>query len=203
MEHVRWIAGGTGAGKSTVTRLLAERYDLAVYDGDRAEQGWRPRYTPERYPYFHALSGLSHDERVRLTPEETFRGMPSLHGETIDLVVDDLLALSTDRVVLVDFFGNLPKHVAPLLARPEHAVFLLPTPEFRHRALRDRYSDPARARRTTVTSILSKRSRTGSPGTICGTRRCGVRPTRPGCRRWSSTAAGPRPRSRMTSPTGF
>ncbi|WP_133884358.1 shikimate kinase [Glycomyces sp. NRRL B-16210] len=37
VSHVRWIGGGTGAGKSTVARLLAERYRLRIYDGDAAE----------------------------------------------------------------------------------------------------------------------------------------------------------------------
>jgi dephospho-CoA kinase len=35
-DHVRWIGGGTGAGKSTVTGRLAERFGLAVYGTDAA-----------------------------------------------------------------------------------------------------------------------------------------------------------------------
>jgi hypothetical protein len=80
------------------------------------------------------------------TPEEIFRSMPSLHGETIGLVIDDLLTLPTDRPVLVDDFRTLPEHVAPLLMWREQAVFLLPTPEFRRHALGARFADPARAR---------------------------------------------------------
>jgi hypothetical protein len=40
LAHVRWIAGGTGAGKSTVARILAARADAVVYDRDRAEHDW-------------------------------------------------------------------------------------------------------------------------------------------------------------------
>jgi hypothetical protein len=146
LAHVRWIAGGTGAGKTTVARILAERYDLALYDGDRAEHAWVRRCTPERHPYFWAGLQLTHEQRVMRSPEDSFNDMASLHGETIGFLVEDLLAMPVDRVVLVDYFGTTPHDVHPLLTWSEQVAFLLPTPEFRRRALGARYSDPARAR---------------------------------------------------------
>ncbi|MBW4717230.1 hypothetical protein [Saccharothrix obliqua] len=145
LAHVRWIAGGTGAGKSTVTRLLAERHGAVVYDGDAAERAWVPRFTPDRHPRAWAALRLTPEQRAQRTPEETYREMPSLHGETIDLLVADLLALPDDRPVLVDYFGNTPRDIAPLLTRRTQAIFLLPTPGFRRHALTTRFADPARA----------------------------------------------------------
>jgi hypothetical protein len=52
--------------------------------------------------------------------------MSSRHGETIGFVIEDLLALPADR--------------------PEQAVFLLPTQDFRSRMLGARFADPDRAR---------------------------------------------------------
>ncbi|GIH49281.1 hypothetical protein SAMN05421833_11582 [Microbispora rosea] len=147
LAHVRWIAGGAGAGKSTVTRALAERHDVLVYDGDRAELGYVHRCDPQRQPYLWALLRTPREDRwASRTAEEIFHAMPSLHGETFGFVLDDLLALPADRPVLVDDFRTLPREVAPLLTRPEHAVFLLPAPDFRARALGARFADPARAR---------------------------------------------------------
>jgi hypothetical protein len=147
LAHVRWIAGGTGAGKSTVARALADRYSVDVYAGDRAQHSWLPRCTSERQPRMAAGWGLppggTWDGR---TPEEVFRSMASLHGETIGFVVQDLLAMPADRTVLVDWFGNLPRDLAPLLRWPGQAVFLVPTPQFRRDALGARYADPDRAR---------------------------------------------------------
>ncbi len=145
LAHVRWIAGGTGSGKTTVARILAERLDLTLYDGDRAEHAWVHRCTPDRHPYFWAGLQLTPEQRVSRTPEDVFNSMASLHGETIGFVIDDLLATPTDRVILVDYFGNTPSDLHPLLTWPEQAVFLLPTPEFRLRALGTRYANPARA----------------------------------------------------------
>lgn len=147
LTHVRWIGGGTGAGKSTLTRVLAERHDVLVYDGDRAERDYVSRCTPHDHPL---LWELVHTPSARKwngrSAQEIFESMPSLHGETIGFVLDDLLALPARRPVLVDDFRVLPREVAALLTWPGQAVFLLPTPRFRRQALGARFADPARAR---------------------------------------------------------
>jgi hypothetical protein len=146
LAHVRWIAGGTGAGKSTVAHILANRAGAIVYDGDRAEHDWLSRCTQRDHPHMFAGLRLSVEDRAAMTPEEKFRRMPSRHGETIGFVIEDLLALPTDRPVLVDWFGNTPHDVLPLLTWPGQAAFLLPAPEFRSRMLAARYAEPDRAR---------------------------------------------------------
>ena len=144
---MRWIAGGTGAGKSSLARLLAQRHGLAVYDGDRAEHSWLPRTDPRRHPHLSAARNRPPGANWRgRTPEEVFATMSSLHGETVGFLVEDLLALADDRITVVDYFGILPRHLAPLLLDRSHAVFLLPTPDFRREVLTARYADPARAR---------------------------------------------------------
>ncbi|AUG81089.1 hypothetical protein CFP65_6433 [Kitasatospora sp. MMS16-BH015] len=162
LTHVRWLLGGTGAGKSTLARLLADRHDLTLYEGDRAEHDWLTRCTPQDHPHLSALrearSGGMWQGR---TARQVFEAMPSLHGETTEFLVADLLALPSDRPVLVDWFGILPTHMGPLLHHPEQAVFLLPTPQFRQAALTTRYADPARARATwgshAPESVLTRR----------------------------------------------
>ncbi|MFI5834706.1 hypothetical protein ACIA5A_13620 [Micromonospora sp. NPDC051300] len=147
LAHVRWLAGGTGSGKSTLTRALAERHDVLIYDGDRAERDYVGRCTARDQPYLWALLHAPGPRRWNgRSAQEIFESMPSLHGETFGFVVDDLLALPADRPILVDDFRTLPGEVAPLLNWPAQAVFLLPTPTFRDRALRSRFADPDRAR---------------------------------------------------------
>jgi hypothetical protein len=146
-SHVRWIGGGTGAGKSTVTRLLSERYGLEVYDGDKAGMRHFQHFDERRQPYMAALMRLSPEERsTGRTAEEAFAAMPSRHGETFPFAREDLRAMTGRGTVLVDDFSIRPSEVAPLLTWPEQAVFLLPTPEFRRWALTERYADLDRAR---------------------------------------------------------
>jgi hypothetical protein len=95
------------------------------------------------------------DERwVERSPEAMFETFHAFHGEGFELVLEDILATPDDRPLLVEGFSLLPRLVAPLLERRDRAVWLLPTPEFRRRALDlrgstwtipSRTSDPARA----------------------------------------------------------
>jgi hypothetical protein len=147
LRHVRWLAGGTGSGKSTAAAVLARRFDLDVYHGDRAEHDWLLRCTAERHPRFAVLRDQQPGDMWRnRSPAQIFEAMAGRYGETIEFLVEDLLARPTDRTVLVDYFGVLPRDLAPLLSWPGQAAFLVPTPKFRRATLTQRYADPDRAR---------------------------------------------------------
>jgi hypothetical protein len=68
---------------------------------------------------------------------ETFHGF---QGEGFDLILEDLLALPEEPPILAEGFELLPRLVAPLLSRPNHAVWLVPTPEVRRAGLDSRGS---------------------------------------------------------------
>jgi hypothetical protein len=154
LQHVRWIGGGSGAGKSTVARQLSEDHGLRLYQTEPFSQ-YAGRADPGATPLLREFMAMDMDERwVNRSPEvmlETFHGF---QGEGFDLVLDDLLALPPDPPVLAEGFSLLPRLVAPLLCRPRQAVWLLPTPEFRRAAFESRgstwtipnkASDPQRA----------------------------------------------------------
>jgi len=70
------------------------------------------------------------------------------------LIVEDLLRLVAETGVIAEGFRPLPQLVKPLLADLAHAVWLVPTPEFRRAAFAGRgweiprrTSNPAPARR--------------------------------------------------------
>jgi hypothetical protein len=154
LEHVYWIGGGSGAGKSTVARRLAERYGLDYYSTDDAMADHARRSTAADSPFLHDFIAMDMDQRWLLrdpgTMLETFHWF---RGEGFGLIVDDL----RDRPpVVAEGFRLLPHLVAPLLADRNHAVWLLPTPEFREAAfagrgsmweIAGRTSDPERALR--------------------------------------------------------
>ena len=154
LEHVYWIGGGSGAGKSTVARRLAERYGLDYYSTDDAMADQARRSTAADSPFLHDFIAMDMDQRWLLrdpgTMVETFHWF---RGEGFGMIVDDL----RDRPpVVAEGFRLLPHLVAPLLADRDHAVWLLPAPEFREAAfagrgsmweIAGRTSDPERALR--------------------------------------------------------
>jgi 2-phosphoglycerate kinase len=155
LAHVYWIGGGSGAGKSTIARWVAERHGLRLYATDDVMPDHARRCAPEDCPLLAAFAAMDMDERWLNRPPETM--LETFHwfkGEGFHLIVEDLLRLRGTSGVVVEGFRLLPRLVKPLLPAPNHAVWLLPTPEFRRAAFESRdtlweiarkTSDPARA----------------------------------------------------------
>lgn len=155
LGHVRWLGGGSGAGKSTVAARLAEEHGLRVYSTDDAIGPHVARSTPSLHPLMHAFIAMDMDERwVSRSPSEMLRTFHGFQGEGFEMIVEDLLSLPASPPILVEGFRLLPRLVAPLLSGPRQAVWLIPRGSFRRTALLARgttslmlapTSDPGRA----------------------------------------------------------
>lgn len=156
LSHVLWIGGAPCAGKTTLARSLAGRYDLRTYDADWHhvhEHGNRPGGLPASW------AGLSMDERWLLpSPAELAERDVQNWSARFPLVLEDLLARPRTRPIVAEGPSLFPWCLAPVLGSPRQAIFLVPSPEWRDRVLErrrrrgpvrfeDRTSDPERARR--------------------------------------------------------
>jgi hypothetical protein len=141
LRHVRWLGGGSGAGKSTSARRLASEYGLRLYDTDEAMAAHAARSTPAEAPLLHAFMAMDMDKRwVNRSPDEMYETFHWFRGEGFGLIVDDLLAEPQEPLILVEGFRLLPRLIAPLLSLPDQAVWLAPTPDFRRAAFASRAS---------------------------------------------------------------
>ncbi|MFI9624504.1 hypothetical protein [Streptomyces sp. NPDC052042] len=139
LRHVYWIGGGSGAGKSTISRRVAERRGWRLYATDDVMGDHARRTTPQEAPFLHEFIAMDMDERwVSRSPETMLETFHWFRGEGFGLIIEDLLRLPREPCVLVEGFRLLPHLVKPLLTVPEQAVWLLPTPEFRRAAFRSR-----------------------------------------------------------------
>src|SRR5215472_10987635 len=132
LRHIRWIGGGSGAGKSTIASKLAEEYGHHLYHCDDAQPAHTARSNTADHPMLQEFLSMTMDERwVKRTSEEMFRTFHGFHGEGFGLILEDLLDLPIGLPVLVEGYKLLPRLVAPLLSQSDQAVLLIPTPEWR------------------------------------------------------------------------
>jgi len=162
LDHVRWVGGGSGAGKTTVARLLAERFEIASYSTDATIGIHSERLKATAAPLLERFRRMSMDERwIQHDPVTMYATFPWFHGEGFDLLIEDLREMPTDRPLVVEGFRLLPQLVRPYVSNPSHAVWLVPTEGFRHAAFSRRQSADAFWLRTTdpnraLTNLLER-----------------------------------------------
>jgi hypothetical protein len=136
------------------------RYDYH----DARSHSARARAEPGRYPAFSQVLRVGEADPdaawVRPTPAEMAETSRAVFVERFHMALDDLRLVPRGVVVIAEGWGLRPELVAPLLASPDRAIFLVPTREFRDRQLSQLeragrlgaagLSDPARAQRNRV-----------------------------------------------------
>ncbi len=170
LRHVYWLGGGSGAGKTTIARRLAEEYALRLYSTDDAMADHTRCSTAQEAPLLAAFAAMGMDERwVSRTPETMLETFHWFNGECFDLIIEDLLGLPRKPAIIVEGFRLLPHLVQPLLTDPSRALWLLPTSRFRRSVFERRggptwgfvaaTSDPQRALRNLLTrdSLFTQR----------------------------------------------
>jgi 2-phosphoglycerate kinase len=138
------MGGGSGAGKSTIARRVATQHGLHVYATDDVMADHAHRSTNEDSPLLHRFIAMDLDERwVNRPPKTMLETFHWFQGEGFNMIIEDLLRLPGEPGVIVEGFRLLPSLVKPLLAGPAHAVWLLPTPDFRQAVVESRRGSPS------------------------------------------------------------
>jgi 2-phosphoglycerate kinase len=139
LQHVYWIGGGSGAGKTTIARRIAVEHGLRVFSTDDVMADHARRSSPADAPCLSQFAAMDMDERwVNRTPQAMLETFHWFRGEGFALIVEDLLRMPTGTALVVEGFRLLPHLVQPLLSERRHAVWLLPTPDFRAAAFDSR-----------------------------------------------------------------
>jgi hypothetical protein len=129
LGHVLWIGGGPQAGKTTLSRLLAGKWDLKIYNLDWhavREHELRPR------PAAMAFAALSMDERwASPSIQHLVDRSIQIWGENFAMVIDDLLEMPRSRPIVAEGPGAFPWCVSAVIGSPRQAIFLVPTREWR------------------------------------------------------------------------
>jgi adenylate kinase family enzyme len=94
LRRVYWVGGGSGAGKSTITRRLADGQGLRLYATDDVMADHARRSIPAESPFLSEFAAMDMDERwVSRPPEVMLETFHWFRGERFGLIVDNLLRL--------------------------------------------------------------------------------------------------------------
>ncbi len=131
LNRVYWIAGTACAGKTTISDIIARRYDWNVYHIDEHEKNLRERACPEKHPMFYQLSQITGDDLWLRPLEEQIKTQPLYITDSFPLLIEDLKnRLASDSRNLIVDASVLPDKVIPFLASLNHIFYLIPQEEF-------------------------------------------------------------------------
>ena len=128
LRNVYFINGHSCAGKSTMVRMLSERYGM-IHCGENYHDSF-PREKLDRWKqpglcYFDTMSGWQ--EWLAQTPEEHFRWTNQVSQECIEVEILELLRLAANGdKIIVD--TNIPPDVLREISDYDHVAIMLCDP---------------------------------------------------------------------------
>jgi hypothetical protein len=127
-EHVLWIGGPPGSGKTSIATRLARRHGLRWYGSDTQTWAHRDRALAAHVPAAERWESLPPAARGEAPPDELLA--MSLHRERGQMVVDDVGSLP-ETPLLVAEGSEVPAWViSGGLSDETRAIWLMPTPSF-------------------------------------------------------------------------
>lgn len=128
LQNVYFINGHSCAGKSTMVKLLAQRYGM-ICCGENYHDAF-PREKLSRWAqpglcYFDTMSGW--EEWLNMTPEEHWRWTEQVSRECVEIEILELVKLSAEgKKIIVD--TNIPADILREISDYRHVAVMLCDP---------------------------------------------------------------------------
>lgn len=142
LQNVYFINGHSYAGKSTMVKMLSERYGM-IHCGENFHdvfpRGKLSRWKQPALCYFDTMSGW--EEWLNMTPEQHYNWMKHISDECTEIEILELVKLSAGgKKVIVD--TNIPPEILWQISDYDHvAIMLCDPPDICHTLFFDR-DDP-------------------------------------------------------------
>ena len=128
LRNVYFINGHSYAGKSTMVKMLAERYGMIACGENYHDAFPREKLSRWKQPglcYFDTMSGW--EEWLNMTPEEHWDWMEQVSRECVEIEILELLKLSAGgKKIIVD--TNIPVDILREISDYRHVAIMLCNP---------------------------------------------------------------------------
>jgi shikimate kinase len=138
-SHVLWIGGATDSGKTTVSRIIAEKNGFQIYNYDRRDLPQIQQLAQSNPKYKNFLTASMDEKWVHPEPEDLLQFTLQAFRDRFPLVIEELTALPKEPMIVVEGHGLIPELVVPVLSSNHHAIWLVPSEEFKLASMKRRY----------------------------------------------------------------
>jgi adenylate kinase family enzyme len=142
LKNVYFINGHSCAGKSTMVKLLAERYDMTLC-GENYQSGMTDsfpdnelsRWNQPALCYFETMSGW--EEWLNMSPEEHWQWTSACAQECIEVEIAELIKRAAgEKKIIVD--TNITPEVLRAISDYNHVAIMVGIPEIAEKRFFDR-----------------------------------------------------------------
>jgi 2-phosphoglycerate kinase len=129
-RNVFWLGGSPCSGKSSISRILASRFDLDLYHVDEAFETHTQRLDFVHQPALAKWRASSWDERWMQPINSLVQDVIACYREHFVLIREDIFERSKRKSLLVEGTALLPRLVASVLTKRSHAIWMVASADF-------------------------------------------------------------------------
>lgn len=133
MENVFWLGGSPCAGKSSVSQILENDFDINVYRVDAAFENHRENFDASLHPALCRWESSNWNQRWMQPVENLVRDVIRCYREHFSLIIEDVSAFPRNKPLLVEGTALMPQEISRILPKRSNAIWLIPTPEFQRK----------------------------------------------------------------------
>ena len=129
-RKIFWLGGSPCSGKSSISEMLASRFDLDVYHVDDAFEIQTQSLNPEQQPNLSRWLASSWNERWMQPVEILVEDVIACYREQLAVILNDIGKKPDRKSLLVEGTALLPRQIARILSNPSQAIWIVPTSSF-------------------------------------------------------------------------
>jgi dephospho-CoA kinase len=130
MSEIYFIGGSPCSGKSSIAKMLVEKYGFNSYKQDDYLEEYIKKGAGEGRELFQKVSRLSMEEMWMREPREQCLEEISLYETMLRYCLDDISKLPQDKPIVAEGAGFLPYLAKRLNIDTSHYICIVPTKEF-------------------------------------------------------------------------
>ena len=128
--NVFWLGGSPCSGKTSISHILAGRFDLDLYHVDEAFETHAQRLDPVHQPALTKWCGSTWNQRWMQPVDNLVQDVIACYQEHSALIFEDIQKMPTRNSLLVEGTALLPRPVASVLTKRSHAIWIVPSADF-------------------------------------------------------------------------